>query len=166
MHPAVLISQMTALLTSSLCFPISIAGAHLCDPGLLTAASTDNVFLFHSEARCEFCFCNWRDLISTVFLMAFEAKCVSPRQHTVTQPYVHDALQQNNDYLYFLLYHSGHNKDPSTGMCLGEKKKKKKERVVEFRQYFFLPVIGGSPLKGKHKGSTGSKTLCVSASGI
>lgn len=31
---------------------------------------------------------------------------------------------------------------------------------------FPLPVIGGSPLEEQHKGSTGSKTLSVSASGI
>lgn len=42
-YPAVLISQMTVLLTSSPCFPISIAGTRLRDPGLFSAAPTDNV---------------------------------------------------------------------------------------------------------------------------
>lgn len=90
MYSAVLISQMAMLLTSSLCFPISIAGAHLCDPGLFTAAPADNLIF---TARLHVSFAS--QLLSpdfTSFPNGFQSKWLIPMQQAIMQPYVHDAL--------------------------------------------------------------------------
>lgn len=103
----------------------SLAG----DPDLFTAALTDNVFFFcffYSKTRCELCFSTAETWFSKFnsFPNGFESKMVDPKAtgHYATIC-LWCTLAKQLLYLLFFLHCTGH-KDPSTGMCLGEEKKK------------------------------------------